>query len=273
MFQRIVVPADGSSRSLDAVRHAAVLAAQCDAPLEVVQVVPWMTKVAEAHRDLKSALDHLDERHGTLPARAAAVIIEGDDDVATAVAKYADEVDGTMIVLSSTGRGRSAAVLGSVADDLVRSMFGPLIVVGPNVAEPRSLSGVFVVPVDGSSFAKSTLPLAGAWGIALGATPWVLEVLAHDAPGSRSADTDYTSRLAGELHELTERPVESATVRADDPARAIAEFAVANDASLIMMSTHGRTGLKRLTAGSVASATVREAPCPVVLHRPPELRV
>lgn len=268
MFQRIVVPADGSSRSLEAVRHAAALARQCAASLDVVQVVPWMTKVGQAHTDLELALGRLEERSGALGVTVNAVIVEGDDDVGTAIAAYAEEVDGTMIVMSSTGRGRSAAVLGSTADDLVRTMFGPIVVIGPNVGEPVPLTGAFVVPVDGSTFAESTLPLGGAWGIALGATPWIVEVLAPDTPGD---DGGYLARLAAELGELTGHPVQSRTVYDDDPAAAIARVADEAGATLILMSTHGRTGLKRLTAGSVASATVRNATCPVVLHRPPDL--
>lgn len=39
-------------------------------------------------------------------------------------------------------------------------------------------------------------------------------------------------------------------------------------ADLIVMATHGRTGLSRLMLGSVAEQVVRDAPCPVVLFRP-----
>ncbi|MFL6287015.1 MAG: universal stress protein [Actinomycetes bacterium] len=54
--------------------------------------------------------------------------------------------------------------------------------------------------------------------------------------------------------------------------RSITDFADETGASLIFMSTHGRTGLARLRSGSVAAEVVRHARCPVVLFRPPELR-
>jgi nucleotide-binding universal stress UspA family protein len=57
----------------------------------------------------------------------------------------------------------------------------------------------------------------------------------------------------------------------DRPDRSISEFASSIDASLIVTSTHGRTGLARIRAGSVAMAIVKRAPCPVVLNRPPHL--
>ena len=52
-----------------------------------------------------------------------------------------------------------------------------------------------------------------------------------------------------------------------DPASAIARLAEEIDADLIVMGTHGRTGLSRLLMGSVAEAVVRRAPCPVLTYK------
>jgi nucleotide-binding universal stress UspA family protein len=49
-----------------------------------------------------------------------------------------------------------------------------------------------------------------------------------------------------------------------DPADAIIQAAEKEDADLIVMGTHGRTGLTRLLMGSVAEAVVRKAKCPVL---------
>ena len=49
-----------------------------------------------------------------------------------------------------------------------------------------------------------------------------------------------------------------------DPADEIVRVADEIDADLIVMGTHGRTGLARLLMGSVAEQTVRRAPCPVL---------
>jgi universal stress protein A len=49
-----------------------------------------------------------------------------------------------------------------------------------------------------------------------------------------------------------------------DPATAIVETADNEDADLIVLGTHGRTGLTRLLMGSVAEAVVRRAKCPVL---------
>lgn len=49
----------------------------------------------------------------------------------------------------------------------------------------------------------------------------------------------------------------------------IAKFAEENDIDMIVMGTHGRTGLSRLLMGSVAEAVVRKAPCPVLTLKQP----
>jgi nucleotide-binding universal stress UspA family protein len=51
------------------------------------------------------------------------------------------------------------------------------------------------------------------------------------------------------------------------PAEAIIDFASATGTSLIVMGTHGRTGLAHLLMGSVAEQVVRTAPCPVLTVR------
>lgn len=52
-----------------------------------------------------------------------------------------------------------------------------------------------------------------------------------------------------------------------DPSTSIAKLADDEHADLIVMGTHGRTGLTRLLMGSVAEAVVRRAPCPVLTYK------
>lgn len=53
-------------------------------------------------------------------------------------------------------------------------------------------------------------------------------------------------------------------VRRGDPAVEIVKFADENRVDMIVMTTHGRTGLSRLLMGSVAEHVVRKASCPVL---------
>jgi len=59
-------------------------------------------------------------------------------------------------------------------------------------------------------------------------------------------------------------------VRMGDPGTRIAEVARSIDSDLIVISSHGRTGLGRLLLGSVAERTTRLASCPVLIIRPPD---
>lgn len=65
------------------------------------------------------------------------------------------------------------------------------------------------------------------------------------------------------LHHIKARSV----VDVGDAAEKIVNFAKANQTGLIVMSTHGHTGLRKLVAGSVASQVSTKAPCPVLLVR------
>jgi nucleotide-binding universal stress UspA family protein len=53
-----------------------------------------------------------------------------------------------------------------------------------------------------------------------------------------------------------------------DPAGNIVDAAIADRTELIVVSTHGRTGLRRFFVGSVAEHVVRHAPCSVLVTRP-----
>jgi nucleotide-binding universal stress UspA family protein len=57
---------------------------------------------------------------------------------------------------------------------------------------------------------------------------------------------------------------------AGDPAEAIVDLAVAEGVEMIVLATHGRTGLMRMLMGSVAEVIVRKAQCPVLTVKAPQ---
>ena len=61
-------------------------------------------------------------------------------------------------------------------------------------------------------------------------------------------------------------PLESATVEGS-PAREIVDYATETGVDLIVMGTHGRSGVDRLLLGSVAERVVRRSPVPVLTVR------
>lgn len=72
------------------------------------------------------------------------------------------------------------------------------------------------------------------------------------------------------LHEIVPKdpnvPFDHRLVTGDPPS-AIVRVAEEENVDLIVMGTHGRTGLSRLLMGSVAEAVVRRAPCPVITYK------
>jgi len=62
--------------------------------------------------------------------------------------------------------------------------------------------------------------------------------------------------------------VETATA-VGEPAHEIVAFATEQHSDLLVLGTHGRTGLTHALMGSVAERVVRKAPCPVLTVRPP----
>lgn len=69
----------------------------------------------------------------------------------------------------------------------------------------------------------------------------------------------------GRLAEVPQAKV--ALVNAANPATGICEYAEAEGVDMIIMGTHGRSGLVRFLIGSVTEKVVRHAPCPVLVIR------
>ncbi len=268
MFTRIIVPTDGSDYSWRAVEVGEAFARQCDAGLELLEVVSYAADVKRAEAITR---ERLSEAPLSVPVAVSARVLQRS--VGCTIADHVANVGGGLIVMSTFGRGRSEAILGSVALDVLRAMDGPVVAVGPKANKARAdHRGELIVPVDGSAFSETVLPLAAALGTDLEARPWVVEVLDPDQARIEDAvESSHAARLARDLTRQTHHDAQFEVLHGTHPGRAIAEFAESIDASLIVASTHGRTGLARLAAGSVAMEMVRHAVCPVVLRRPPTL--
>jgi nucleotide-binding universal stress UspA family protein len=127
-------------------------------------------------------------------------------------------------------------------------------------------------PTDFSDRSEYAFPLACALARDYGARLVILHVAPAPtiiyAEGVIPPDPEAASREARErLNRLT---VPDADVRAErrleegTPAAEILRVAQQIHADLIVLGTHGRTGLTRLLMGSVAEQVVRQAPCPVL---------
>lgn len=84
----------------------------------------------------------------------------------------------------------------------------------------------------------------------------------------------YRQRLMDEIRRIVPPPGSSIPVEhvvvEGEPAEQIDRFAADNKIDLIVMGTHGRTGLARLLTGSVTEQTLRRTPCPMLVVRLPQ---
>ncbi|MCB0969352.1 MAG: universal stress protein [Ilumatobacter sp.] len=268
MFQQVVVPIDDSDASWRAVSIAARYAAAVDGKLDVITVVDRLSEVEPELQSLRAGL----ERLGPLAVEPTADVL-AHDSIAAAIAAHVEALNGAIVVMSSHGHGRSASVLGSTTDDVLRELYGPVIVVGPHVTDDAGrLDGSYVVPLDGSDLAETILPIVTAWSVEFDGAPWLLEIIDPDTPTpSDMQDSAYVARRAREMHRSTGRDVQFEALHHAHPARSITDFADKEQASLVFATTHGRSGMARLRSGSVTAEVVRHAHCPVVLYRPPAL--
>jgi nucleotide-binding universal stress UspA family protein len=79
------------------------------------------------------------------------------------------------------------------------------------------------------------------------------------------AATDYLKAVA---HTNFREPVETEVIEGEDVTKVILDLARREQVDVIAMATHGRTGLSRILAGSVAGTVVRTGEIPVMLVRP-----
>jgi nucleotide-binding universal stress UspA family protein len=148
-----------------------------------------------------------------------------------------------------------------------------------------------LVPLDGSELAAQAIPhaeeIARGLGakliltqiietiagfmvapLATGGGPSVGVMVKDDEGQSQALDAarEYLERVADSLrHRKIEVEVDLDT---GDPATRIVDYADANAIDLIVMSTHGRTGVGRWTHGSVTNKVLQAAPCAVMVVRP-----
>ena len=272
MFQQIIVPLDGSEEAALAIGPAAALAQRTGVPIHLLAL----------HRDG----DDRDEFEAMVLAQLGST---GDVtrvvDVAPIKKSIAEDIRDlaarhapALIVMATHGRGRSAAVVGSVANDILEHPNQPVLLVGPSSISGRFRThGAALVSVTGEDD-RDVLDTTVALLATTDFEPVVVHVvhpdsarqldLAHTAPGGSDfpMESAAAERCAHAIEASTDRTNVDFDVHHDKhPARTIVEQASARRAGVIVMATHARHGLDRLSHGSVTADVVRDAPCPVLV--------
>ncbi|MEJ2502510.1 MAG: universal stress protein [Gemmatimonadota bacterium] len=318
MYGDVMVPLDGSTFSEHALPLAAAIARRAGATLHLALVhTPLSVEAPDAvpFRLLTEWEGQNREREATYLARRAKEVEDAgvpvrshlrDGDVGEELTALAREAD--LVVLASHGRGGiERAWLGSVADELIRHIRPPVLVVRPSQDEAQLASldapatGLeseldldpahrirhIMAATGGSEAAEAAVDHAIQLARLCDARVTLLGVA--DVPGGLSSpyiphaalmDRAMTQNRQAESHRqlriLANRyddvPIAARVWRAFHPARGILDAIAQLEPDLVVVGTHRRTVLGRAVLGSVADKVVRASPVPVLVgHVPAEV--
>jgi nucleotide-binding universal stress UspA family protein len=292
MFQRILVPLDGSRLSEACLIPARTIAAGLGSAVTLLHVIE-RDAPQEVHHDAHlqepgAAEAYLREIAAASFAPAIQVSIHVHevpvDNVATSIVEHALHEPGAhLIIMSTHGRGGAQRLLfGSIAQQIAAESSLPVILVKPG-APPFRLERI-LVPLDPDSEHDMGLPTAATLAAAFGARLQLLSVvetfstLAGEQaaagslmPGTTQAFLDFRAANAArdlETHqaELRARDIEAdVSVERGDPSRMIVKHASASGADMIILATHGKAGAQAFWGRSVAPRVAEKSRLPVLL--------
>ncbi len=300
MFERILVPLDGSPRAEMILPQLGRILKHEDAEILLLRsyFIPdvnaeWATASAELRRQERAAaqayLHDVARRFSGEGAKVHARILPGP--AADAILKAADEEGATLIAMATHGRsGLARFALGSVAEKVIRASRVPVLLVRsfrtspkgdlePATAEELPFRKI-LVPVDGSKGAAAAVGPAVKFGQLFGSRGVILHVVAPWVPAGPilpgmepilppeipepDPEKDAATASAAKRFEAADLRAVRRTV-VGDPASAILDHAHEAGVDLIAMATHGRSGVSRWAMGSVAERVLRAAPVPLLV--------
>ncbi|MDX1438821.1 MAG: universal stress protein [Rubricoccaceae bacterium] len=290
-IKKILFPTDFSPCAESAFSHAAYLADRHTAELHVlhVQEDESMT-LSERLSEIRITPDEIAEQlHLPLPEGNAGSndpipvieIEEKAERAAPVILHYAEANGVDLIVMGTHGRrGVRRFVLGSVAEEVVRLSQCPVFTVRHRDDMTTWRIRRILAPTDFSPNARLATRHAAALAETYGAELTLLHVVnaaglpVASVPPLGSIELSAESIMA-RSNEILLREAQAlrdefglgtdvhSFVRIGHPALDILDFMDENDSDLVVIGTHGRSGIRRLLMGSVAEQVVRNASCPV----------
>ncbi|MDI7260134.1 MAG: universal stress protein [Thermodesulfobacteriota bacterium] len=293
MYERILVPLDGSSEAEIALPYAEEIAAKIGAEIILASVTEhaavetdhlyrsYLEGIAEqVQRQLKDwgAKEEAKVKSEVLLGRPASEIL-----------RYVDESNISLITMSSRGRSsRGPWLLGNIANKVLRSTGKPVLLIrdpaGNAALQQRSLVRRILVPLDGSKLGEVAIPYAEALASVMGAelilfqafisptfqvTPYEGRVspttLEEHEEHMRASAMAYLDSLGKSFQEKGLST--SSVVRLGSAPDQILEYSEANAIDLIAMSTHGRSGIGRWVFGSVTDKVLHAGDTAVLTIR------
>ena len=296
MYERILVPLDGSALSEGILSYLSQVAEGVHSKVTLLYVAgPGEGAVKKAsivrvpHGTKVTAGDYLREMEEAMRQKGLEVdsaVVEGRP--AEAIVRYAAEQGYGLIAMATHGHsGPGRWVYGSTADKVLHTTDLPIFLLRPkggdSSSEVRPLNHL-VVPLDGSPLAEWVLPHAEQLATEMTLHIDLVRVIPTTTMALAEVDADnysYDQRLdiyvqlaASDYLNEWSKELRSRGLQATSklvrghPASLIIDFAEETGESLILMSTHGRSGVGRWLLGSVADRVLRASHRPVLLIRP-----
>ncbi len=296
---KILATTDFSDGSRDGVRYAISLADKLGATvalLHVIEPCTWLSELgsllplpedSEVVASARAQLATLAKREskGAVAVTCSVSVRTGNPFHAITTAALERAAD--LIVIATHGHtGAERFLLGSTAERVVRHAACPVLTVRTRPKPDRRnetlpfMLGKILVPTDFSKLSDDALPWAGLLSARLGAEIVLLHVvesfpLSYLPARERTSDAlvQLTEKSEGDLEHTARRMRKSTganvsvVVRDGHPFEVICQTAKTLGADLIVLTTHGHTGLKHVLLGSTAERVVRHAPCPVLTVR------
>ena len=262
-YARMVAATDGSELGRIALTGARQLAERTGAELHVIHVAGDMAGHAAATRQVNEVLGNYPHIFTIKNLIAGTAMTPSK-----VIAEFADRLGDAVVVVGTRGRGGiGEALLGSTTAELVSRPGRTTIVYGPR-AEPEPEIAKVAACVDGTAFSESSVDEGARWAAALKVTLRIVQVVPPDLGSYVAAfESAYIDNLSKGLEELGSG-VEAEVLHSLSPADAIAQSDGSDPACFLVLATHGRSGLTRVTMGSVSSEVVRFARGPVALIHP-----
>ncbi|MBV9323906.1 MAG: universal stress protein [Chloroflexi bacterium] len=282
MFRHLIVPLDGSREANVGVPHAYRIARGSGARVTLLRVVSHGRDVADG----QAFLDGVAHEYAAPDLAIEVVVREGD--AAEVILSEIQQRGADLVVMRTHGRsGLTRAVLGSVAEKIVKQSSTPVLLLPPG--DRNQASGdirAILVPVDGSPGGSLALGVAQALARQSNASLQLLQVV-QPVPAYQSSallmygpmdvdpawDADAESGAQAHVDAIASRlSARGLTARAEalianSVPEAIVTNAAEHECDLIVMSSHAHTGAARAFLGSVTDAVVRSAKCPVLVVR------
>jgi nucleotide-binding universal stress UspA family protein len=193
------------------------------------------------------------------------------------ILRAADEVGADLVVMGTHGReGLNRLLAGSIAETVLRKARCPVLALRHHKTARRGAPiRVILHPTDFSDCSEASLHVARLLARDTGARLVLYHVTPFDVAfegtlagvGDPGADRAHLEAIRGRMEGPDLKCPLEARLGRGEPAAELLRAVDEVGADLIVMGTHGRSGLGRVLMGSVAESVLRRAPCPVLIAR------